>query len=342
VAFFVVGLPGLLLSAWVATLREPVRGAMDGLPPSPRHPRPFAQFLRELRGMLPPLSIVHLYLERAGGAAIALNLAFGALVALAAFGVASLLGTPIQWVALGIGLYAAFSWAQALRLRDRPPSRSSSARRPCATPASASRSSPSPATARLLGGPVPDPRARHERSPGGSRRGRPLGGRGLARGHARRGARRSPAAALDHRQAPRRSPDRARAAAARALGVHDLERDDGPRTDLSLDAHDVALARPGSVDRARSRAAAHARHGVGGLPAGHHLRRSRDGAVHDRAAERRARRPPRRQSCGASSANVVAALFLLLATRHLQCDQALVIERAREAGEAGLAARDEA
>src|SRR3546814_6676888 len=31
-AFMAVGIPGLLLAAWVATLREPVRGLVDGVP----------------------------------------------------------------------------------------------------------------------------------------------------------------------------------------------------------------------------------------------------------------------------------------------------------------------
>jgi MFS family permease len=120
VAFFVVGLPGLLLSAWVATLREPVRGAMDGIPPPPEHPAPLAQFFRELRAVLPPLTVLHLYLEGAGSRALAQNLLAGAVVTALAMAASALLGTPIQWVALGVGLYAAFSWAQALRLRDRP------------------------------------------------------------------------------------------------------------------------------------------------------------------------------------------------------------------------------
>jgi len=28
--------------------------------------------------------------------------------------------TPAQWIGLGVGLYAAVSWLQALALRDRP------------------------------------------------------------------------------------------------------------------------------------------------------------------------------------------------------------------------------
>jgi MFS family permease len=119
-AFFAVGLPGLILSAWVATLREPVRGAMDGIPPPPRHPHPFRELARELRAVLPPLTVLHLYLEGAGWGVIAANVAGALVIAGAAVAAALVLGTPIQWVALGIGLYAALSWSQALRRRDPP------------------------------------------------------------------------------------------------------------------------------------------------------------------------------------------------------------------------------
>ncbi|HZR80754.1 MAG TPA: MFS transporter [Candidatus Binatia bacterium] len=118
VAFFIVGLPGLLLAAWVATLREPVRGAMDGLPPPPKHPAPFREFARELRAVVPPFTLLHLHLAGAGARAIAANVAAAAALAIAAWGAALALGTPVQWIALAIGLYAAFSWTQALGARD--------------------------------------------------------------------------------------------------------------------------------------------------------------------------------------------------------------------------------
>jgi MFS family permease len=118
VAFFVVGLPGLLLAAWVATLREPVRGAMDGIAPPPPHPHPFREFARELRAVLPPFTLLHLRLVGAGARALAVNLVAAAALAVAAWAAAIALGTPVQWIALATGLYAAFSWAQALRVRD--------------------------------------------------------------------------------------------------------------------------------------------------------------------------------------------------------------------------------
>jgi hypothetical protein len=93
---------------------------MDGIPPPPKHPHPFREFARELRSVVPPFTILHLWMEKAGGGAIAVNLAAAAAFAALAWLASVLLGTPVQWIALAAGLYAAFSWVQALKLRDRP------------------------------------------------------------------------------------------------------------------------------------------------------------------------------------------------------------------------------
>ena len=118
VAFLVVGTPGLVMALWVRSLREPVRGQAEGIS-SPVEPHPFHEFARELRSVLPPLTLLHL--AGAGGGAAALRLNLGAAVALAV--AAALLvaatGDTAQWSALAVGLYAAVSWAQALALRDR-------------------------------------------------------------------------------------------------------------------------------------------------------------------------------------------------------------------------------
>ncbi len=119
VAFFVVGLPGLLLALWVRTLREPVRGSGEGIVVA-AEARPWRAFAHELRAVVPPLTVVHLALTGAGARGVGRNLAAAAAIA----GIAALLirqlGNPAQWIALGIGLYAAVSWLQALALRDRP------------------------------------------------------------------------------------------------------------------------------------------------------------------------------------------------------------------------------
>lgn len=118
-AYLLVGVPGLLLALWVSTLREPVRGAADGVVTVP-DARPMAAFLKELRAVVPPFTLWHLAREGAGSRAIALNLALA--LALAAFGflLVRATGDVPQWIALPIGIYAAVSWASTLGLRDRP------------------------------------------------------------------------------------------------------------------------------------------------------------------------------------------------------------------------------
>ncbi len=119
VAFMAVGLPGLLLALWVRTLREPVRGGADGIV-APPEPHPFREFFRELRAVLPPLTLLHLALEGAGRRRIAYNLLAALVLVCAAVVLVEVTGDTAQWIGLGIGVYAAFSWAQALALRDRP------------------------------------------------------------------------------------------------------------------------------------------------------------------------------------------------------------------------------
>ena len=119
VAFFVVGLPGLLLALWVRTLREPARGGVEGLTTVSEVP-PLRAFLLELRAVLPPLTLVHLALAGAGARGIARNLFAAAVIAAVASILIRTLGSSAQWIALGIGAYSAVSWLQALALRDRP------------------------------------------------------------------------------------------------------------------------------------------------------------------------------------------------------------------------------
>lgn len=117
-AFLIVGLPGLLLALIVLTLREPTRGASEGLPPPAPHPAPFAAFFAELITILPPFTLIGA--ARAGARPLAINLLVAGLTILAV-GALVRLGEPVaQWSAIGIGVYAVFSWASALRHRDPP------------------------------------------------------------------------------------------------------------------------------------------------------------------------------------------------------------------------------
>ncbi len=117
-AFLCVGVPGLILSAWVATLKEPIRGRADGLPPPPPVTDVWRRFWNDLASVLPPFTLFHI--AQFGAAAVIRNLAF----ALGFAGLAAILirltGDVPQWVALGIGCYAVASWAQSLRQRDPP------------------------------------------------------------------------------------------------------------------------------------------------------------------------------------------------------------------------------
>jgi MFS family permease len=116
-AFLLVGLPGLLLALWVRTLREPLRGMSEGLT-VPREPHPFRIAGKEFAAVLPGVSLFTLLRLRAGIGMVALNL--GALVLLAAAGwsLYRWLGSPVQWIAMGLGLYSVFTWTQTLILRS--------------------------------------------------------------------------------------------------------------------------------------------------------------------------------------------------------------------------------
>ena len=136
-AFVAVGLPGLLLAIWVFTLREPVRGAIDGIP-TEEDPHPFKGFMRELYTVIPPFTFVGAAAR--GGKALAINIAvFISALVIAHFittvlasgeglivaGIGGLLGVQLpaitdQWFLLAIGYYSVFCWASALRERDYP------------------------------------------------------------------------------------------------------------------------------------------------------------------------------------------------------------------------------
>jgi MFS family permease len=118
-AYLAVGVPGVLIALWVRTLREPARGAQDGIYTAPE-PHPFREATRELRAVLPPFTLWSLWREGAGPAGIARNLAAAVAIALGAAALIRVTGSVAQWVALGVGLYAACSWVQGLRLRDPP------------------------------------------------------------------------------------------------------------------------------------------------------------------------------------------------------------------------------
>lgn len=118
-AFMAVGLPGLVLALWVLTLREPLRGQSEGLL-APPHPAPFRSFLEDLLTIIPPLTLIGA--ARNGANALLRNLVVLALVAAAVYALIRFDGPKSlpQWLAVGIGVYAVYSWSTALRHRDLP------------------------------------------------------------------------------------------------------------------------------------------------------------------------------------------------------------------------------
>ena len=114
-AFLAVGLPGLLLAAWIWNLKEPLRGAIDGHPSEIVRPNAWKEFGRELAAILPPLTL--LSAARMQGALIP-NLAVLLASMIGAIALGSLSGDWPQWIAWWTGIYAVFSWTQSLKRRD--------------------------------------------------------------------------------------------------------------------------------------------------------------------------------------------------------------------------------
>lgn len=124
-AFIIVGLPGMILALWVLSLKEPVRGAMEGIE-TPDDPKPFSGFVTELFTVIPPFTFIGA--ARRGVAALALNIAAAMFFVFAAWmmtlltqsqaGFVSILPIANQWLFVGVGYYAVFCWATALRRRD--------------------------------------------------------------------------------------------------------------------------------------------------------------------------------------------------------------------------------
>jgi len=114
-AFLAVGLPGLLLAAWIWSLKEPLRGAIDGHPSDIAHPDAWREFGRELVAIIPPLTLYST--ARLPGALIPNLLALAASAAGASL-LGWLTGDWPQWIAWFTGVYAVFSWTQSLKRRD--------------------------------------------------------------------------------------------------------------------------------------------------------------------------------------------------------------------------------
>jgi hypothetical protein len=76
------------------------------------------QFGQALSSVLPPATLWRLWKD-GGGRDLGVNLGAGVGLAIAALALIRWLEDPVQWIALGFGLYGAVSWAQHLRRSDR-------------------------------------------------------------------------------------------------------------------------------------------------------------------------------------------------------------------------------
>lgn len=130
-AFIAVGLPGVFLAMWVLTLKEPIRGLIDGMP-TEKVERPFREFFEELVQIIPPLTLIGA--AKRGPAAVAINILMAGAFLFAAWAITAIFGTgeghivaaissglptiSDQWFLLAIGYYAIFCWTAGLRRRD--------------------------------------------------------------------------------------------------------------------------------------------------------------------------------------------------------------------------------
>lgn len=111
-AFMAVGLPGVLLAVWVASLREPAR--QPDTASGERHP--LIDFFIDLSMLLPPFTVYHAL--RRGPMAALVNVAMAAAMSAFAVVMINLTGNVPQWLAIAFGYYAVFSWASTLRRQD--------------------------------------------------------------------------------------------------------------------------------------------------------------------------------------------------------------------------------
>jgi len=116
-AFLAVGIPGILLAMWVLSLREPVRGKLDGvISTPPKHP--YRIFFKELITIIPPLTFISAALN--GKKSLFYNIVAALIISAICYGLALITKNNLQWIAIAVGYYAVFTWASALRRNDKP------------------------------------------------------------------------------------------------------------------------------------------------------------------------------------------------------------------------------
>jgi len=116
-AFLIMGVPGLLVALLALRLREPLRGASEGIPTIPPRTGHWRAALFDLLNVLPFAASVLLIKERAPGAARR-NLVGAAVIIITAALLILLTGDSVQWIALSFGVYAIMSWCQRIARVD--------------------------------------------------------------------------------------------------------------------------------------------------------------------------------------------------------------------------------
>lgn len=137
-AFIAAALPGPLLAIALFRMREPVRGAADGIV-APHDPHPVRAGWHTLGAILPGFAWIEFRRRHAGAGTWAVNIAglIAIVVAMTllarwtdslravnptalTIGGIALDGNDLQWLVTGFGSYVLLCWAQSLRLRDPP------------------------------------------------------------------------------------------------------------------------------------------------------------------------------------------------------------------------------
>jgi hypothetical protein len=106
----------LVLALWVLSLREPARGANEGIA-SPEDHAAWRNFFGQVALIVPPFTL--LGAARRGVGPLALNVAVATTLATIAWILGQQMGNLAQFAFVGIAAYAVFSWSAALRAQDR-------------------------------------------------------------------------------------------------------------------------------------------------------------------------------------------------------------------------------
>jgi MFS transporter, Spinster family, sphingosine-1-phosphate transporter len=133
-AFLVAAAPGFILAAFLWFLREPERGALEGIP-APRDPHPFRASAQVLGAVLPGLNWLSLARFKAGKNVWRANLLWlagiaGVMVALFLltshlvpkppldFGIVTVNPHLLQWSVIGFGLFVLVNFMQNMKITD--------------------------------------------------------------------------------------------------------------------------------------------------------------------------------------------------------------------------------